>query len=544
MIYRNKRRLIGSNKIAKIWDREATNYHIKTDEQVDYLANFYHLEKCVGDVKDKKILEVGSGTGQGSAFLASKGAETHLVDISEKSLQFAKKYFSYKKLPVKTYKQNIFSMNFRTGSFDVVWNGGVIEHFNDRQKIKLLKKMWKLVKHDGKLLVTVPNAHDFPFMMAKKILEIRRKWVFGIEDDLTITRLRKLALQSNIKNFFIYAYNPIVGIWFFPYGREITNILGINRSSIHQLKTIFGHNIVLCAHKLKSKMKILVLTRRKWPKIGGVEKHIDKVYKVLERKGFELDFISEDEIKYPQIKYFGLFSIWYWLFKNRHLIKNADIIHCHDVFIWYLPFRLLYPSKKLITTIHGLEWDNPLHMFSIFQKHMAILLSNYVVGIGNFLEKNVDSKFALISYGAAKVRVSKTIKDKNRIVYVGRLEENTGLSNFLKWLDKNQNYKVDFCGDGNLQEVCKKYGKVHGFCNPNPFYKKAKIVVPGGYLAALEALNSGCEIKLFWNNKVKEDYWKMSPFYKFKGNKLKKWAKEQTWEKLANEYINLYNSTK
>ena len=63
-------------------------------------------------------------------------------------------------------------------------------------------------------------------------------------------------------------------------------------------------------------------------------------------------------------------------------------------------------------------------------------------------------------------------------------------------------------------------------------------------MAALEALSYGCKLKLFWNNKVKEDYWKMSPFYQLKGEKLKSWAKKQTWDKLADEYLDLYNYAK
>lgn len=134
--------------------------------------------------------------------------------------------------------------------------------------------------------------------------------------------------------------------------------------------------------------------------------------------------------------------------------------------------------------------------------------------------------------------------DNNKITFVGRLEKDTGVFEFLNWLNshKVKFSSVDFCGDGPLRKECEKCGTVHGFTDPIPYYKKASICVPGGYLAALEALSYGCELKLFWNNKVKEDYWKMSPFYKLKGTKLKEWAKEQTWEKLANEYLDLYHS--
>lgn len=295
-------------------------------------------------------------------------------------------------------------------------------------------------------------------------------------------------------------------------------------------------------------MNILFLTNYKWPHVGGVEKHIFEVSKKLKVKGGSVRTISSEDIRQPKIKLIGLLYIWYWLFKKRKFIENADVVHCHDVFIWYLPFRFIYPRKKVITTIHGWEEVYPMQSKFTLLKKLAVKLSSKSVGIGKFLKKYINVKFDLISYGATTIRIMVVKKDRNRIVYVGRLEENTGLLQFLDWLrfssagKNNPKYTVDFCGDGRLRSECEKYGKVHGFCDPNPFYKKAKICVPGGYLAALEALSYGCELKLFWNNQVKEDYWKMSPFFKLKGNKLKEWARAQTWEKLANEYLDLYHN--
>lgn len=291
-------------------------------------------------------------------------------------------------------------------------------------------------------------------------------------------------------------------------------------------------------------MKILFLTNYKWPHVGGVEKHTYEICKVLERKGNSVKIISEADIKYPKIKFLGLLYIWFWFFKNRNLFGVANIIHCHDVFVWYLPFRFLFNTKRIVTTFHGWEESSPFSQNSIFQKRLAIALSTKTIGIGKFLEKHLNRKFDLISYGAATPQHGIFKKQINSIVYVGRLEENTGLLQFLVWLKKNKIYSVDFCGDGQMRAECEKYGVVHGFTNPDPFYKKADYCVPGGYLAALEGLSYNCKLKLFWNNKIKEDYWKMSPFYKLKGEKLKKWAKKQTWEKLANEYLDLYNGIK
>jgi glycosyltransferase involved in cell wall biosynthesis len=307
-----------------------------------------------------------------------------------------------------------------------------------------------------------------------------------------------------------------------------------------------------------AKMKLFFLTRLYSPHIGGVERHVMEVGRRLIVKGESITVLTErhDEklkgseiingvkvirFSYPKIKFFGLVSIWFWLFKNRKLIEESDVVHCHDVFIWYLPFRFLYPQKPVFTTFHGLEWDRLFSRVSIFQKHLAAKLSNGTIGVGKFLEKYLKIKFDLITYGAVSMYQYIETESRNRIVFVGRLQKDTGIIQFLKWFNENPGYKVDFCGDGPLRKECEKYGNVHGFTDPTPFYKKARYCVPGGYLAALEALNAGCLLKLFWSDKVKEDYWKMSPFVK---KDVKEWARKQTWEKLTNEYLDLYNNAK
>src|SRR3989344_3537616 len=104
-------------------------------------------------------------------------------------------------------------------------------------------------------------------------------------------------------------------------------------------------------------MKILFLTRRFYPDVGGVEKHVLKISELLIKKGHKVTVITESQgkenglrgIRIFRIKsrngWFKKFDIWLWLWRNRELIRNADIVHAHDVYYWYFPFRFIYPSK-------------------------------------------------------------------------------------------------------------------------------------------------------------------------------------------------------
>ena len=148
-------------------------------------------------------------------------------------------------------------------------------------------------------------------------------------------------------------------------------------------------------------MKILFLTRRAWPEIGGVEKHVREVSLELQKKGHQVKVVSEKDINYPHIKLIGLFAIWVWLFKNRKLIEDSDVIHVHDIFVWYLPFRFLYIQKPVYTTFHGWEGVWPIPLMNIFQKWLAAKLSMGTIAVGDYIEKYYGVKASRITYGAS-----------------------------------------------------------------------------------------------------------------------------------------------
>jgi len=272
--------------------------------------------------------------------------------------------------------------------------------------------------------------------------------------------------------------------------------------------------------------------------VGGVEKHVDRITERLKHKGHNVKVISEEDIKYPHIKFLGLLYIWFWLFKNRNLIKQSDIIQIHDVFIWYLPFRFLYSKKVVYTTFHGWGGHYPVPPKEIFLVRMAAKLSWRTIAVGKYIEKYYGIKVSKIVYGGTDTPRESPFEHSRGvrgIVWVGRLERDTGLPQFLEWLMVNdQGLRVDFVGDGQLRSECEKYGMVRGFTDPKPFLKRAKICVPGGYLSYIEAKQADCKIMTFHNNPLKKDYW----------DEIKRVKKFPTWDEVADEYLDLYHGSK
>jgi 2-polyprenyl-3-methyl-5-hydroxy-6-metoxy-1,4-benzoquinol methylase len=235
--------------LVQIWDRVAETYAGIDLSAPDYKAYQEHLLELIGPPAGLSTCEVGCGSGTTSALLGGLGARVTLVDLSPKALATAREHFAAIGLAAGYCRQNGLSMGFKDGAFDVVWNGGVIEHFSDDGKIALIREMWRVTRPGGLLLIAVPNARDLPFILGKKLAQWRGKWIFGYEDDLNEARFRALARAAGVGAMEFHAHNPVVGWWFLPFGRSLTRRLGLDTAAWHSRKSRLGHVLTLAARK-------------------------------------------------------------------------------------------------------------------------------------------------------------------------------------------------------------------------------------------------------------------------------------------------------
>jgi ubiquinone/menaquinone biosynthesis C-methylase UbiE len=235
--------------LVHVWDKVSERYRNIDLTAPDHQAGIGRFVEITGPPAGRSFCEVGSGSGTTSGQLAKMGGKMTLVDISPKSLAFAKRHFEGEKLPAQYAIQDGLRLGFRGGAFDVVFNGGVIEHFTDEGKIALIREMYRVVKPGGLLVIVVPNAQDIPFRLGKWIAERRGKWIFGFEDDLSEGRFRKLAERAGLTRVEFSAHNPVVGWWFLPYGRRLTDWVGLNTARRHAKRSRFGHVLAMVARK-------------------------------------------------------------------------------------------------------------------------------------------------------------------------------------------------------------------------------------------------------------------------------------------------------
>jgi glycosyltransferase involved in cell wall biosynthesis len=342
-------------------------------------------------------------------------------------------------------------------------------------------------------------------------------------------------------------------------------------------------------------MKIVFFSRLFYPHIGGVERHVMEISQILIQKGHDVTIITEKYTSGLKIKeeiggihvcrinsgkedWFKKFRIWQELFRLQKIIARADIVHCHDVFFWYLPFKVLFPKKPVYTTFHGYETTYPPAQNAIAIRKMSEKLSCGNICVGDFIKKWYGTNPDFVTYGGINEGIFRPQPNillkgegKLNIAFIGRLDADTGLLLFRQVVNllKNKKIGISFSlyGEGSLKKELEKIGKVHGFVT-NVATKIAKydIIFASSYLSILEALAQKKLIFATFSNPLKKDYLKMAPFANFiiiendpekmaekvlfylrhqnEADRLTDkgyaWAKEQTWGKVADLYLWLW----
>ncbi len=339
-------------------------------------------------------------------------------------------------------------------------------------------------------------------------------------------------------------------------------------------------------------MNILFLARRFYPDVGGVEKHVLEISKRLASQGQKITIITQSQnsnkkdilasnisiIRIPQHgRKNEKFFIWRWFWKNRNLLQAADIIHCHDVFYWYFPFRFLYPQKPVFTTFHGYE-SYPIKIKAIVVRKISEALSFGNICIGDFIKKWYDTKPTIVSYGAvdrSKFEVQSTKLSKESAVFFGRLDEQTGVETYVKAFEilkeKYPKFEMLVVGDGKYKKRIEKKVKVIGFQDTvEKYLHRYRFAFVSRYLSILEAFAAKRLVFALYDNPVKEDYLRMTPFAKYMiiekdpeklvrkvefimdHPKVEKkmiesaysFVKKQTWDNLVVLYLNLWKQEK
>jgi ubiquinone/menaquinone biosynthesis C-methylase UbiE len=132
------------------------------EEFVRFIGRNY-FKRSFTDRKKLKILEIGCGQGANLWFLAKEGFDVYGIDISPSAIEKAKEILE-KEWNIKSVKldvQDMKNLKFNDETFDVVFDIFSIAYANYLEIENIYKKIFKILKNNGKFWSFNPSECDF-----------------------------------------------------------------------------------------------------------------------------------------------------------------------------------------------------------------------------------------------------------------------------------------------------------------------------------------------------------------------------------------------
>lgn len=140
-----------------------------------------------------RILDIGCGFGYFLKFCDKMGWETYGIDISSYAINVAKKNT---KAQLYLYNiENVGKSLFKENYFDLITMFDVIEHLT--YPVIVLKEVHKILKLNGKLVITTPNLNAIQRIFLKAL--VKEKLWYGFLDETHVHLFTPFSLRTFIE---------------------------------------------------------------------------------------------------------------------------------------------------------------------------------------------------------------------------------------------------------------------------------------------------------------------------------------------------------
>jgi len=139
-------------EVKGIYDRIARRYHkISANHFFNAYLEVPNISSLLKNVKGKKVLDLGCGTGRHTRILKKKGAKVWGIDLSPKMLEIAKSEIKDVDFKIGT----VYKLPYKSSFFDIVVSGLVVGYFNDVDKA--FKEIHRVLKKNGIFVFSITN---------------------------------------------------------------------------------------------------------------------------------------------------------------------------------------------------------------------------------------------------------------------------------------------------------------------------------------------------------------------------------------------------
>jgi len=155
-----------------------------------------------------RILEIGCGTAIDSYHLSELiEVDTFGMDLSLEALHEANRLRRYFQRPIHLHCAEAEFLPYADACFDAVFSSGVMEHFDNLEKVFLEHR--RVLRDDGILAIHVPHKYSLFALYANVRMKLGN-WPWGWETQFSATELRELGPRLGLDVLEIQVCNSVV----------------------------------------------------------------------------------------------------------------------------------------------------------------------------------------------------------------------------------------------------------------------------------------------------------------------------------------------
>lgn len=230
-------------------------YEMGLDDNIH--PKFAMAMKIANPGKGDCVLDIGCGRGELIYYCAKKGAKVLGIDYSKNAIDISKE--TIKRLPVniqhlgKAEIGEVCNYDFRE-KYNVIFMIEIIEHMHNWQLTEAFKKIYAILKDDGKLIIMTPNYYYEKFLSPiKRVMNIPLnifKWPVRI--------IRGKYRPKNAKELLSKIFKVRIN------RDEINRMMHINVLTSNKIKMLLNSFNVKIECRDHSKNIVSLITKKWW----------------------------------------------------------------------------------------------------------------------------------------------------------------------------------------------------------------------------------------------------------------------------------------
>ncbi len=153
------------------YNEEVWNKFYKKSSKYIYWPSeeiFTFVEKYLGNLNGKNVLDIGCGAGRHLLMFNEKGCNTFGIDSSKEAISTSKRFLKKWNAKPKLRLANCTGIPFKEDLFDIVVLLGVFHYLSPEDQLKTMKEVKRVSKNGAWIIYSLRSKNDSRYKIGEK----------------------------------------------------------------------------------------------------------------------------------------------------------------------------------------------------------------------------------------------------------------------------------------------------------------------------------------------------------------------------------------